>query len=140
MSDRLVTVATFQNPIHAQLAKVHLDLADIECFLVDEEVISMNWFYSTALGGVKVQVRESDYEEAVEALRSSETPEPPTEEAAESDDTVPDVACPKCSSSSVSRERFSRKAAFISMLIARFPLPWPRRRLVCLDCGHEWKP
>jgi hypothetical protein len=45
-----------------------LDSAGIESFLADENVIRMNWLWSNALGGVKLQVRKTDVAVASELL------------------------------------------------------------------------
>ena len=68
MTPRLVTVATFNQPIEAHVVKGRLESEGIETFLADEHVISMNPFYSNAVGGVKVQVAEEDVEEALKIL------------------------------------------------------------------------
>ena len=50
------------------MAKSILDSAGIESFLADENVISMNWLWSNALGGVKLQVRKTDAAIASDSL------------------------------------------------------------------------
>jgi hypothetical protein len=44
----------------ALMVKSILGSAGIESFLADENVISMNWLWSNALGGVKLQARKAD--------------------------------------------------------------------------------
>ncbi len=73
MSDDLVTVATFMNPVQADFARAILEMDGIECRLVDETFSNVAPFYSLAIGGVKLQVRESDAPRAVAALRRKET-------------------------------------------------------------------
>jgi hypothetical protein len=55
-----VTLRQFLTVQEALMAKSILDSAGIESFLADENVISMNWLWSNALGGVKLQVRTTD--------------------------------------------------------------------------------
>jgi len=45
-----------------------LDSASIECFLVDENTIRMDWFWSNLLGGSKLYVRKTDAETASSLL------------------------------------------------------------------------
>jgi hypothetical protein len=45
-----------------------LDSASIECFLVDENTIRMDWFWSNLLGGIKLYVRKADLETASSLL------------------------------------------------------------------------
>jgi len=65
----LVTIGTFMNLHEALLAKCNLESASIECHLVDDEMIRINWLYTPILGGVKLQVRPEDSEAASELLR-----------------------------------------------------------------------
>jgi Putative prokaryotic signal transducing protein len=64
----IVTLRQFLTVQEAVMAKSILDSAGIESFLADENVISMNWLWSNALGGVKLQVRKTDVAVASELL------------------------------------------------------------------------
>jgi hypothetical protein len=48
------------------LAKGSLEAAGIQAYLVDDNMIRMDWFISNLLGGIKLQVRAEDAEAAVE--------------------------------------------------------------------------
>jgi hypothetical protein len=67
----LVTIRTFTKVADALLAKTVLDSAEIDSFLFDENTIRIDWFYSNALGGVKLRVRPDDAAEALELLNQS---------------------------------------------------------------------
>lgn len=84
MSDNLVTVATFNSPAEAVLAKNQLEAEGIRAFLIDEESINMLWLLGTALGGVKLQVSEDQWEQADQILQERMA-EPVDEEAAKED-------------------------------------------------------
>lgn len=75
MGTRLVTVATFDTPLQAELAANVIRAADIPVTLADVETVGMHWGAATALGGVKVQVREEDAERAGAALDRSHAAE-----------------------------------------------------------------
>jgi len=49
-------------------SKSVLESAGIECVLSDEHMIRMDWFWSNALGGVKVWARESDVADSIDLL------------------------------------------------------------------------
>jgi hypothetical protein len=49
-------------------SKSILESVGIECVLSDEHMIRMNWFWSNALGGVKVWARESDIDDVFDVL------------------------------------------------------------------------
>jgi hypothetical protein len=68
MTDRLVTVATFANSVEANLARNRLVEAGIKAFLGDEEAVNMAWYWTSALGGIKLQVPEGDVDAALALL------------------------------------------------------------------------
>lgn len=69
-AEDLVTIATFRSYIQAQFAQTRLQASGIRTFLFDDNTIRINWFWSTALGGVKLRVPRGDVTESVEILRS----------------------------------------------------------------------
>ncbi len=56
----MVIVATFSKPEEAHLLRMRLEAGGIRSFIRDENTIQMDWFYSNALGGVRVEVAEAD--------------------------------------------------------------------------------
>ena len=52
----LVTIATFSFPHEAQFARMRLEAMDIPSFIADEHTVSVNWLYSDAIGGIRLQV------------------------------------------------------------------------------------
>ncbi|MDX5437376.1 MAG: DUF2007 domain-containing protein, partial [Pontibacter sp.] len=64
MAERLVTIATFNEPTEAHILKGRLEAEGILCFLGDEHIVGAQPFYSVAVGGVKLRVTEQDVEEA----------------------------------------------------------------------------
>jgi hypothetical protein len=60
MNEPLTTVATFGTPVEAELARNRLEEKGIAAVVVDAETVGMVWHMGGALGGVKVQVAESD--------------------------------------------------------------------------------
>ncbi len=66
--DSFITVAVFALPQEAYVIRGKLQAMDIEVMLKDELTIQVDNFLSNALGGVKLQVRESDVEQARSVL------------------------------------------------------------------------
>lgn len=64
MTHNLVTIATYSFPHEAYLAKARLDAEEIPAFVADEHIVNILWFYSNAVGGVKLQVFEKDRDKA----------------------------------------------------------------------------
>jgi len=69
MSEKLVTIARFHFVGEAQIAKLTLASKGIDSFLADE---FMSSFFPIAIGGIRLQVRESDAKMAEEILRELE--------------------------------------------------------------------
>src|SRR5436190_18581355 len=68
MGTKLVTIATFDQVVMAQMAADALRAGGIDAVVTDAEVVSMDWLLGQAVGGIKVQVREDDAERAVAEL------------------------------------------------------------------------
>jgi hypothetical protein len=56
----MVVVATFSKPEEAHLLRMRLEAGGIQAFIRDENTIQIDWLYSNALGGVRVEVAEED--------------------------------------------------------------------------------
>jgi hypothetical protein len=69
IDQQLITVATYHNEMEFLLARARLESADIECFALDENMLRIAAWHSHVFGGIKLQVREIDAEDALEILR-----------------------------------------------------------------------
>ena len=68
-SDDFITVLTFTYPNEVVVIRARLESEGIECFVKDELTVQVNPFYSNAIGGIKLQVRESDLDRTIEILK-----------------------------------------------------------------------
>ncbi|MTI29386.1 DUF2007 domain-containing protein [Xanthovirga aplysinae] len=137
--EKLVTIATFQNPVQANIYKGKLEAANIYCFLADENIVSVNWLFSNAIGGIKLQVAEKDAEKAKLLLEDNPKNAPSPEEDESINPSKNTVQCPKCRSLNIRKEKFSKEVASWSLIFLGFPLPFFSKTHHCFDCGHEWK-
>lgn len=64
----MVTIRSFPDVMQAWLAKSSLESAEIECDLVDDNMVRMDWGISIVLGGVKLRVKPEDAETALAIL------------------------------------------------------------------------
>ena len=124
------TIATFSKPEEAHLFRTRLEAAGIPAFVQDEHLIQMDWLYSNAIGGVRVQIADEDIEAARDFL-SADTPQPCPEAV--------DVVCPVCGSHHTAPDELPRRIAFLSLLLFYFPLLFARRRWRCSSCNHVFK-
>ena len=119
-------VATYTNPEDAHLAVSLLGGNGIDAWVTDENTASLYWFYSNAIGGVKVEVAEADTEAARDVLqlpKIADTESPPL------------LACPVCGSRNV---RLRKLNVFTGLcLVFYLPLPFASRKADCFDCGRK---
>jgi len=130
MTGKLVTIGRYSTPYEANMAKSQLESAGILAFVADEHTIGMNWLYSNALGGVKVQVPESLASEAQELL-ALEIESPTTHDLAE-------AVCPQCGSNKT-EDFLDKRGSFLTWVFLGFPLLLPSKNKKCGDCGHRWR-
>jgi len=130
MTESLVIIGSYSTPYEANLVKSQLESAGIPAFVADEYTIGMNWLYSNALGGVKVQVPESLALEA-QALLASGSDTQPTHES----DTA---TCPQCGSRNIVDSTDKTSLIFSILICIFFWLPLLSQTKKCGDCGHRW--
>ncbi len=124
---RLVTVETYESVAQARLAQGRLEAAGIDAVLIDEYVVVMIPLPPTAPGGVKLQVREEDEQEALEILADPGVDPPASGNL-----------CPRCDPDQASTgARSVRESRALRLLIGGSGRPAARRRK-CPRCGEEW--
>jgi hypothetical protein len=147
MLEELVTIAKFLSLGEAKLAQGKLVSAGIQAFVCDENMHAMNWHMGMALGGIRLQVPDSQVVRALEVLDDFEPEDGYMSEldgfADEGEDDVEEVACcPECESLEI-REIPSPAPRQITLWSAAIPFPEPptqvSRRWKCLMCGYQWR-
>jgi cell division septation protein DedD len=66
------TVAAFNHADQAHFLRSRLEGSGIEAHVRDEHMVSLDWLAALAVGGVKVDVADEDYEAAVALLAEDE--------------------------------------------------------------------
>ena len=130
----VVTIRKFRDLPEALLAKGSLESAGIECYLIDDNMVRMDWFISNLLGGVKLQVWPEDIAEATAIL---DMPIPDAIEV-EGSGTYQQPHCPNCGSLDVTFEELHKPAAYVTAAVG-LPMPLHRTEWKCHACGREWK-
>ena len=134
MPGGLITIATYRDLPEALLAKGKLESAGIECFLADDNLVRMDWFWANALGGVKLQVSEALAEEALELL-AEEIPESlPAEERV----AYRQPKCPRCGSLDVRYDSPLQGLRLAVLWVLPLPIPAGEKRWMCDACGAHW--
>ena len=128
MPDPIVTVRRYYTLDEAHIARGFLESEGIRSFLQDQHLVRMDWLYTNAIGGLRLQVAPDDLERASAILAAGSAPVEPLEMGARH--------CPDCEGLGVSSTVRGRRAAFISWLLAGFPLWLPRSTRRCSQCGR----
>lgn len=155
---RWITVATFWQSAQVHIARLRLESVDIDCIVIDENLVATDWLLAPAVGGIKLQVREVEAIAAREALMRPADAEDfdrdASDDSDESEDALPPHAsfCPACGSDRVGQPWVTRRTVWAgivalllsglvllpltgSLFIAYLILMRPHR---CSACGHQW--
>jgi len=128
-----VVVRRYRDLPEASIAKSILDSADIESFLVDDNIVRLDWFYSNLVGNIKLLVSQEDAEVA-EKLLSEGVPERfETDKAGE----YQQPRCPSCQSWDVTLDGLDKRLTY-AFLFFGLPVQVPNHGWKCHSCGHEW--
>ena len=158
MLEELVTISKFFTLGEAKLAQGKLVSAGISAFVCDENMHALNWHIGMALGGIRLQVPDSQVVRALEVLDDFEPEETEASQIEDEDDEMEEVACcPECESLEI-REVTSANPRSnppttgtsepagprqIALWSAAIPFPEPAgetaRHWKCLMCGCRWR-
>jgi len=126
----MITIATFSFPHEAHIARAKLESEDIPAFVADEHTINMQWLFSNALGGVRLQVPEPFVIQAKQILAIDFSDSVIAEQGQDK------LQCPICGSENVEFIIKGKRIAFLIFLAIHFPL-WPyKRQIQCHQCGE----
>ena len=112
------TVASYIDPIEAQIARGLLLAEGLEVHVGDEHLAVANWEWRLAIGGTRLRVPSAQAARAREILRAMEAGE-----YAIDDDAAP--ASPQLRAPD--RETASSRLAWLALMLLSIPLPWRRR-------------
>ncbi|WP_417264684.1 DUF2007 domain-containing protein [Brumimicrobium sp.] len=133
----LVTIMTSDNGIDVHIMKGRLETDGIDCFVFDENIMTLNPLFNIAVGGVKLKVNEEDADKARAIIKELEL-----QPLVDHNENV--IQCPKCNSTNLYTNFKSMKgffgfmSAIISLLLAVFPLHF-KSVYKCKECDFEFK-
>jgi hypothetical protein len=135
----LITVATYSFPYEAEISRATLESNGIMAFVADAHTINMQWLYSNAMGGVRVQVQRKNFEAARLILNTDYSSL--VESEIENDEAENDGAEYKCSKCHGITEPYTKgkKTAFLVFFLLGFPLFFYQHGVKCKSCGHFTK-
>jgi hypothetical protein len=130
----LVTVCTYNTSMEAHFARMTLENAGIPCVILDEGINAWYPHLTTAVGGIRLQVLETDAEAAARELDVPAAGEEIRDEVV----SARPSQCPKCSSEDI--KRYWGPALFnIAFWLLTAASFITNRSWQCNNCGHEWK-
>ena len=129
-----VTLRQFLDLPEALLAKGSLESAGIQAYLVDDNMVRLNWFISNILGGIKLKVCAEDAEAAREILNQ---PIPETLDV-EGVGNFEQPKCPRCQSLDVRCDELNKGVSYWTTYTG-FPVPVHIKGWICHSCGNKWE-
>jgi predicted RNA-binding Zn-ribbon protein involved in translation (DUF1610 family) len=125
-----VPVQYYLNYVDAHIAMGVLEAQGINCWLKDENTVTIDPILTHAVGGIKLMVGADQAEKAAGILRVMENEQKATH------------PCPKCNSLNIELVSTPRKVSnWLSVITFGFFANYaPKIDMVyhCFDCGHEY--
>ena len=126
-------VDRFRDLPEALLARGSLESAGIECHLIDDNMVRLDWFWSNLIGNAKLVVKPEDESTAREILSQ---PIPETFDV-EGVGEYQQPHCPQCQSLDVNFQE-TDPIAYVSTYVI-VPIPLYRKAWRCHSCSAEWE-
>ena len=125
-----VILQSFNNYIDAHLLMARLESEEIECWLQDENTVTITPILTNAVGGIKLLIKKEDFTRASEIFREIEN----TRRQA--------IECPRCKGHNIELVSTPRKAAnwfsaILTFFLGDYALSVNKVNH-CFDCGHEF--
>lgn len=141
------TVQTFVYPLEAHLAKTFLESEGIYSETRDELTVQIYNFYSNAIGGVKLLVKEEDYTRGIEILKKGNFIKKPGADKNPVESVylakgLNKSICPFCKSENISKKRVPSIWTVLVIFVFAFNAVFPvffNKSIKCFDCGKEWR-
>jgi hypothetical protein len=126
-----VPIRSFDNYIEANIVLHRLQFENINCYLKDENIITIDPLLSPALGGMKLMVHHTQIERAWDLISKAE------------ENYLRGVPCPVCkkhtlTTVSITKEHKCKLAALASMLLKGQSVE-VTKIYQCTSCGYDFK-
>ena len=125
-----VILETFDNYIDANLMLGRLEEAGINCWLKDEQTVTLNPMLVNAIGGIKLMINKNDSEKSLEILNALK------------EIRRKNFACPFCSSHNIEYITSNRKpsnliSSFFTWILGSYAIG-VKQVWHCFDCSKEF--
>jgi DNA-directed RNA polymerase subunit RPC12/RpoP len=134
---KFITLKTYDNSVDAHLLKSKLESEGIVCYLKDEFITNAYQQYSYPFGGVKLMVRNIDFDNACSILCL-------IEDNAFIDKENIDLKCPNCNSTKItSKYKFNNSfkgiLSLLSSLLIALVIIKPKSVYKCNNCNSKFE-
>ncbi len=125
-----IILNSYNNYIEAHIARGVLEEAGINCWLKDENTVTIDPILTNAVGGIKIMVAASQAERAWEILSQLRKEQKRT------------IVCPRCGSNNIEQVSTPRKAinwisAVSTFFLGDYAMTVDKVNH-CFDCKHEF--
>jgi predicted RNA-binding Zn-ribbon protein involved in translation (DUF1610 family) len=126
---KFISIWTYDNYVPAHIAMGRLKEEGIDCWLKDENTVTIDPILTNAVGGIKLMVAEDNAEKAWELLNQLQ------------EKYKARFVCSKCGSANIERVSTPRKplnwlSAITTFFFSNYALAVDKV-YHCFDCGHE---
>ena len=133
----LITLRTFDNAFEANMLKAKLESEGVDCYIYDENTMSVYGLNNFIVGGVKLKINSDDMKKAQEIIADIDVT-PLT------DDDNKIIKCPACGSTDFyigfSAMEGISKILFILLALFVFIIPTTSKTAYkCKKCGQTFK-
>lgn len=144
-----VVVSAHTVAIDAYIIKGRLEAEGIPAYTQDDQYVTMDWMMSHAIGGVKVAVPESHYDQALKVLENTQNDTYLINQLDDADlsteltnSYLPEqpLHCPNCQSANISRLDLLQHFSLIILFILHTPLAFTKQYYSCDDCDKVFTP
>jgi len=140
----LITIKVYDDYISASITKDRLEHEGVFCFLKDEQTITMNWLWSQALGGIKLQVRQEDVDRALAIIKldtehyEQQQVQPAYDENLSGQLDPNNKVCINCGSHNTKQSGYEKGIAYSALLVLGFPVGVKSDKWHCFHCGKDF--
>jgi predicted RNA-binding Zn-ribbon protein involved in translation (DUF1610 family) len=126
----IITLRSFDNYFLASITLTKLQGAGVNCYLKDENTVTIDPILSNAIGGIKIVVKEEDAAEAKKILQQFD------------EEYLQSVKCPQCGAAQITLVTKPGASNFITAiftwLFSSYAIA-PENVYQCGKCGYESK-
>lgn len=122
------TLTTVSWMFEADLLCSRLETYGVNANIPDQSTAGVLPLYGSALGGIRIQVADEDFDDAVTALHEIQAISNEQKRS----------CCPKCGSYEVKYRRESWLFFACLIIFMGIPLLWLKKKFFCDSCGYQW--